>query len=86
MERKLKPHLPKKKSVTRVPNHRLVHCQVYDVKVVVTAERTVRVRAESAEQAAELAVNRTKERNGVLMAWNATLIDAKADDITQPVE
>ena len=81
-----KPHFPKKKFPTRVPNHRLVHCQVYDVKVQVKAERTVRVRAENAEQAAQLAVNRTKERNGVLTAWNATLREAKAEKVTQPVE
>ena len=85
---KRKPHFPKKKLPTRVPNHRLVHCQVYDVKVQVKAERTVRVRAESPEQAAKLAVNRTNERYGVLSAWNATLLEAKAnaDDVTQPVE
>ena len=86
MGRKLKPHFPKKKSRTRVPNHRLVHCQGYDVDIVANVKRTVRVRAESSEQAAELAVNRTKERNGALSAWNAKLIDAKVEHITQPAE
>ena len=76
----------KKKSKTRVPNHRLIHCEVFDVDVLVTVKRKVRVRAESDEQAAELAVNRTTARAAALSAWNAELIEAQVELVTQCVE
>ena len=83
---RLKPHFPRKKIPTRVPNHRLIHCQVYEVDVLASVTRKVRVRAESAEQAAELAVARTNERTAALTNWNAKLTAATAGAVTQTQE
>ena len=83
---RLERNRPRKNIPTRVPNHRLIHCQVYDVDVLASVTRTVRVRAESAEQAAELAVARTNERTAALTNWNAKLTEAKVGAVTQAQE
>ena len=68
---------------TRVPNHHLVHCNVYDVSVLAKVTRTVRVRARDEEEAARLAVSRTNERTSVLKNWNAILVAAEAGDVRE---
>ena len=70
---------------TRVPNHHLMHCKVYDVDVVARVIRTVRVRARDEEEAARLAVSRTNERTSVLKNWNARLVAAEAGDVVEAV-
>ena len=68
---------------TRVPNHHLMHCQVYDVDVMASVARKVRVRARDEDEAARLAVSRTNERTSVLKNWNSTLVSAEATNVTQ---
>ena len=68
---------------TRVPNHQLAHCHVYDVDVLAKVIRTVRVRARDEEEAARLAVSRTNERTSVLKNWNARLVAAEAGDVVK---
>ena len=68
---------------TRVPNHQLIHCHVYDVDVLAKVIRTVRVRARDEEEAARLAVSRTNERTSVLKNWNARLVAAEASDVVK---
>ena len=68
---------------TRVPNHHLMHCQVYDVDVLASVTRKVRVRARDKEEAARLAVSRTNERTSVLKNWKATLVAAEAGNVTE---
>lgn len=70
---------------TRVPNHHLMHCQVYDVDVLARVIRTVRVRARDEEEAARLAVSRTNERTSVLKNWKARLVAAEAGDVVEAV-